>query len=66
MSEKFRKIVRTPEESAAKLRRKIGATRPTDFVRARTDGDKLNAGAVAGIAALGTAKWSAWLAAGGA
>ena len=66
MSEKFRKIVRTPEEAAAKLRRKIGATRPTDFVRARTDGDKLNAGAVAGIAALGTAKWSAWLAAGGA
>lgn len=66
MSEKFRKIVRTPEEAAAKLRRKIGATRPTDFVRAHTDGDKLNAGAVAGIAALGTAKWSAWLAAGGA
>lgn len=65
MSEKFRKIVRTPEEAAAKLRRKIGATRPTDFVRARTDGDKLNAGAVAGITALGTAKWSAWLAAGG-
>ncbi|HBP26852.1 MAG TPA: hypothetical protein DD611_02620 [Alphaproteobacteria bacterium] len=65
MSEKFRKIVRSPEEAAKKLRKKIGATRPAEYVRARADGDKLNAGAVAGIAALGTAKWSAWLAAGG-
>lgn len=65
MSEKFRKIVHSPEEAAAKLRKKIGATRPVEYVRARATGDKLNAGAVAGIAALGTAKWSAWLAAGG-
>lgn len=63
MSEKFRKIVHSPEEAAAKLRKKIGATRPVEYVRARATGDKLNAGAVAGIAALGTAKWSAWLAA---
>lgn len=65
MSEKFRKIVHSPEEAAAKLRKKIGATRPVEYVRARATGDKLNAGAVAGIAALDTAKWSAWLAAGG-
>lgn len=65
MSEKFRKIVHSPEEAAKKLRKKIGATRPVEYVRARATGDKLNAGAVAGITALGTAKWSAWLAAGG-
>ena len=74
MTEKFRKIVATPEQAAAKLRKIIEKTHPEKYVRARRT--KKNADGTTGrfpelndtvaIMGLGTAKWTAWLAAGGA
>lgn len=33
MAEKFQKVVATPEQAAAKLRRKIAETQPVEYVR---------------------------------
>ena len=74
MAEKFRKIVAAPEQVAAKLRKLIEKKNPTEYVRRGRA--KKNAGQGQGrfaeiqdaaeIVGLNVAKWSAWLAAGGA
>lgn len=74
MAEKFRQIVATPEEAAKKLRRAIERTQPVEYVRerrrAKNDAGQTGSAAefadAAAIMGLGAAKWSAWLAAGGA
>lgn len=74
MAEKFQKVVATPEQAAAKLRRKIAGTKPVDYVRKKraeknANGETGNAAEfvdAAKIGMLGAGKWSAWLAAGGA
>ena len=74
MAEKFRKVVATPEQAAAKLRKIIEKTHPEKYVRARrteknadgTTGRFPELNDTVAIMGLGTAKWTAWLAAGGA
>ena len=74
MAEKFQKVVATPEQAAAKLRRKIAETQPVEYVRRKraeknANGETGNAAEfvdAAKISMLGAGKWSAWLAAGGA
>ena len=75
MSEKFRQIVATPEQAAAKLRKIIESKKPAEYVRRMRDeknavndapgkaDDLIDALEIAG---LGAAKGAAWLAAGGA
>lgn len=74
MTEKFRKIVKQPERTAARIRRGIEKLKVNEYVRERRT-DKDAAGITeknpklrdtAQIVGLNTAKWSAWLAAGGA
>ena len=74
MAEKFRKVVATPEQATAKLRKIIEKTHPEKYVRARrteknadgTTGRFPELNDTVAIMGLGTAKWTAWLAAGGA
>ncbi len=74
MAEKFQKVVATPEQAAAKLRRKIAETQPVEYVRRKraeknANGETGNAAEfvdAAKISMLGAGKWSAWLVAGGA
>lgn len=74
MAEKFRKIVAAPELAAKKLREMLEGAHTVEYVRARrrekvaAGQDDKHAGArdVVAIAGLGTMKWSAWMAAGGA
>lgn len=74
MAEKFQKVVATPEQAAAKLRKIIEKTHPAKYVRARrteknadgTTGRFPELNDAVAIMGLGTAKWTAWLAAGGA
>lgn len=74
MAEKFQKVVATPEQAAAKLRKIIEKTHPEKYVRARrteknadgTTGRFPELNDTVAIMGLGTAKWTAWLAAGGA
>ena len=74
MAKKFRKVVATPEQAAAKLRKIIEKTHPEKYVRARrteknadgTTGRFPELNDTVAIMGLGTAKWTAWLAAGGA
>lgn len=69
MSENFRKNVRIPEELAKKARKFIESKHPVEYVKSKSAGkkrdqiDKLVDDAK--IFALGTAKGTAWLAAGG-
>ena len=75
MSEKFRQIVATPEQAAAKLRKIIESKKPAEYVRRMRDeknavndapgkaDDVIDALEIAG---LGAVKGAAWLAAGGA
>ena len=65
MSEKFRKVVRAPEQLAGTLRKKIEGTHPIDYIQGRAKDGKLNAGDVAAIVALGGVRATGWLAAGG-
>ncbi len=73
MTEKFRKIVATPEQAAAKLRKIISNKKPTEYVRTqRANKDATGASGkhpefsdAAAVLGLNAAKWSAWLAAGG-
>ena len=74
MAEKFQKIVATPEQAAAKLRKVIERTRPANYIRARRaerdleglSGRHAKINDAAATFGLNTAKWTAWLAAGGA
>lgn len=74
MAEKFRKIVTAPEQAAAKLRKLIEKKNPTEYVRrgrakknaSQGQGQFAEIQDAAEIFGLNVAKWSAWLAAGGA
>ena len=74
MTEKFRKIVATPEQVAKKIRKIIENKQPAEYIHAKR-AEKDKAGVTekyaklrddAAVFGLGAAKWSAWLAAGGA
>ena len=74
MTEKFRRAVAVPEQVAEKLRKMIESKKPAEYVRNRRN-EKHAMGEVdknedfkdaMAILGLGAAKWSAWLAAGGA
>ncbi len=73
MSEKFREVVKTPEETAKKLREFIEGKKPVDYVRKKRmqkkkrgiKGKHEDLADNSAIFALGLAKWTAWLAAGG-
>lgn len=74
MDEKFRKVVASPEQLAKKLRQIIEKKNPSEYVRTRRE-QRDNAGITdkhaelqdnAAVIGLETAKWTAWLAAGGA
>ncbi len=74
MADTFRKIVVSPEQAAKKLRQLLEGTQPVEYVHkwrdyAKEEGIDAKHTKVqdaASIATLGTLKWSAWLAAGGA
>ena len=74
MAENFRKIVAAPEQAAAKLRKLIEKKNPTEYVRRGRAKKNASQGQgrfaeiqdAAEIVGLNVAKWSAWLAAGGA
>ena len=74
MAENFRKIVAAPEQAVAKLRKLIEKKNPTEYVRRGRAKKNASQGQgrfaeiqdAAEIVGLNVAKWSAWLAAGGA
>lgn len=71
MTEKFTKIVRTPEEKAKELRKFIESKHPAEYIRKKREqkikqgGEKQNFLDGSAIFGLGALKWTSWLAAGG-